>query len=1030
MNPDRRLRNLIACIALLAAAGSASAADDSKTSSIDFTRDIKPIFIEHCYLCHGPDKQKAELRLDGREAALKGGDSGPVIKPGDPDKSLLIKMITSSDPDQVMPPKKIKKRLTPEQIDTLTKWVRQGAKWPKSTTGSSDHWAYAPVIEVKPPDSQQFNPIDGFVRARLKTAGISPSPSADRYTLIKRLYYDLLGLPPNPRQVSAFVNDRSPKAYEDLVKQLLASPHFGERWGRHWLDKARYADSDGYEKDRPRKNAWRYRDWVIQAINNDMPFDQFTIEQLAGDLLPNAGPMQKLATAFHRQTLTNTEGGTDKEQFRTEAVFDRVETTGTVWLGLTMLCARCHTHKYDAITQTEYYQLYAFFNNGDETNTTVPTSADAAARYQQDKARHDQQVSQFRKKVDAYREQVSARIPAWEKQIQQKLKRTAANAIQFHDLKIIKAQGPAGVKLTVAKDGTILVSGNSVDKAKYTITVESTVKNITGIRVDVLTDKTLPAKGPGRAPNGNFVLSHLRLYANDTAKLETKHAVKLISARADFAQNKFAARSALDRNARNGWAVSPQMGRNHWAWFAAAKPISFKDKTFLQIVLDQQYGGKHTIGKFKLRAMTGTVADSLVPDAVRKILSVAPTKRNDKQKTTLAEYYLGSVDAQGSKLIKQLEDLKQKAPKTASMSVRIIAQRGNPRTTKVLHRGDFLDPKDTVQPGTLAVLHPFKKRDGSAPSTMPDRLDLATWLVDAKNPLTPRVTVNHIWSKLFGRGLVGTINDFGVRGEMPTHPKLLDYLASRLIKRGWSRKKMIELIVTSATYRQSSHHRPDVAKLDPQNMLLHRQNRFRIEAEIVRDVNLAIGGLLSKKIGGPSVFPPMPRDVANLSYANNFKWAESKGEDRYRRGMYTFFKRTSPHPNLIVFDCPSSNVTNVKRTLSNTPLQALTTLNNLVFVEASQGLAKRVLTQPGLNDDDDRVKFAFTVCASRPPNSNEQARFIDLLQQSRAYYKTNPQDAKKLANRHAPDGVPIQDTAAWVATARIMMNMDQVLTRE
>jgi len=758
-------------------------------AAVDFDRDVKPIFASHCYECHGPDKAKAGLRLTDRQSAtavLK-SDATAVV-PGKPEASELVARIITAVEDDRMPPEK--PPLTAEQIATLKRWISEGARY-------DVHWAYKPIVRAEPPPAtggeQRVGQIDRFVLARLKSAGIAPSSAADRTTLIRRLSLDLIGLPPTPAEVDAFVSDTSAEAYAKVVDRLLASPHFGERWGRHWLDKARYADSDGYEKDSSRPDAYVFRDWVIKAVNDDMPFDRFTVEQLAGDLLPGASHEQRIATAFHRQTLTNKEGGVDQEQFRVEATFDRAETTGAVWLGLTVGCARCHNHKYDQISQREYYQLFSFFNNGDEINLKLPGETEAVKKYKQALAAH------------------TRRIKAIEDQL--------------------------------------------------------------------------------AAPGGDEV---------------------------------------------------------QW----------------------------------------------LTPDQKKKLES-------------------------------DLAALKKKPPAEPGLSVRVIGQRTqDPRPNKILHRGDFLQPGEPVAPGVLAALHPFSPRDEQTP----DRLDLASWLMSPANPLTPRVAVNDVWQKLFGKGLVRTPDDFGVRGEPPTHPELLDWLADEYRRLGWSRKALIRTIVQSNTYRQSSAMRPDLSETDPENRLLARQNRFRVEGEIVRDVTLAAGGLLSRRIGGPSVFPALPPDVAALSYANNFKWTTSAGEDRYRRGMYTFHKRTAPHPNLIGFDCPDGNATQIQRPISNTPLQALTTLNNESFHEAAQALARRTIAE-GDDSDEARIRYAFRLCLARAPDAAEVAELCGLLEKAREYYRNNPSAAAKLIGP-AAEGTSSPQQAAWVATVRIILNLDEALTRE
>ena len=718
---------------------------------VDFLAEIKPLLDARCVSCHGADRQKSGLRLDRREAAMAGGDLGPAIEPGASADSSLIWKVTGFQGESIMPPTGAP--LAPEEVALLRAWIDQGAHWPEAGTNesrrTSDHWSFQPIARPAPPeiDCEDWarNPIDRFVLRRLESEGLEPSPEADRATLIRRLSLDLTGLPPSPEEVDAFFADESPGAYDSLVARLLASPHFGERWGRHWLDLARYADSDGYEKDRPRPEAYRYRDWVIDAINRDLPYDRFTVEQLAGDLLPGAGPNQLAAAGFHRNTLTNTEGGVDQEEFRVAAVVDRVNTTGSVWLGLTVACAQCHTHKFDPITQREYYQLFAFFNTADEAD-----------------------------------------LP-------------------------IDRETPAG--------------GD---------------------------EETKEATGP-----------HIR--------------------------------------------------------------------TFVEQAEEDQ------------------------------------------------------------------------------------------RESRILIRGDFLRPGEPVEPGTLEVLPDFE------PAGRPDRLDLAEWLVDPENPLTGRVAVNRIWHLLFGRALVVSMDDFGTQGEEPSHPELLDWLASEYRLLGWSRKELIRTIVRSSTYRQSSAVRPDLQAIDPENVLLARQNRIRLEAEVIRDLALAAGGLLSTELGGPSVFPPQPPGISELTYARSAQWEESTGPDRYRRGMYTFFRRTSPYPMLTTFDAPDANVCAVKRSTSNTPLQALTLLNDAVFVESARALGLRSLRE----DPSLPTERAFRLAIGRRPTVEELEILQGLRDSLLAAFRADPGSAASmLGDEVLPEPVDPAEAAASVATARAILNLDEFITRE
>jgi hypothetical protein len=994
----------------------------SDTTDISYAADIQPLLAKHCLLCHGPDTAEAGLRLDSAEGAYAELDSGErAAVPGDVEASELFRRVQSDDESLRMPPDA--DPLSPQEIDQLRRWIEAGAPY-------AGHWAYQKVYRPDPPKVRNErwarNDIDHFVLARLERSGIEPSVEAAPAALVKRLYYDLVGLPPTPDQVDTFLSDDQPGAYQRLVDRLLASEHFGERWGRHWLDKARFADSDGYEKDRPRPNAWRYRDWVIDAINRDMPFDQFTIEQLAGDLLPEPSPSQQLATAFHRQTLTNTEGGVDKEEFRVEATFDRTETTGAVWMALTMTCARCHSHKYDQITQHDYYRLFAFFNNADEASTEVARSDEALAQYEVDKRQHDEQVATLAAKYERAKTELQPQVDEWLRQLAEQCEEAREQPLEHHAAQILDATTSSKAQLVRQEDGSLLATGPAADKDKYTLVAGPPPKPLTGFRVETLTHDSLGGSGPGRTSHGNFVLSEIRAYVGNDRDFKDHQRIELVAAEADFAQDKFPAEGALTAEDRTGWAISPQMGKKHTITFFTKEPLELGSDQYLQIVLDQQYGGQHTLGRFRVSTLSGFDPLRALPPAVAAAVRAAPQSRSDEQPQAIVDH-VASLEPATAKLAKQLEKLKNNAPRSPMMSVRVMGPAD--RQTTVLHRGDFLQPADEVSPAVLAAVsatHPLTAR---SPGAEPDRLDLARWLVDPAHPLTSRVTVNHVWAHLFGRGIVATVNDFGVRGESPTHPKLLDYLAWHFPRdMRWSRKRLIKMIVMSATYRQSSHHRPQLQDIDPTNRLLARQNRVRVEAEVVRDLHLSVGGLLSEKVGGPSVYPPLPPGVAELSYANNFKWNTSEGEDRYRRGLYTFFKRTSPHPTLICFDCPDSNTTRLARDSSNTPLQALATLNNAVFNEAAQAATRRVLTEVE-GGDRQRLTYALRLCIARQPTGDEVQRFHELLESARDYYDTHEQDAALLTERHSASGISAAENAAWVVTMRMIMNLDEFIVR-
>lgn len=988
---------------------------------IDFQRDIQPIFSEYCLECHGMDKAKGGLVLTTRAGVLKELESGAHgVVPGDAGKSEIIARLVTKEDDDVMPPKKKTKRPTAQQVELLKKWVASGAEW-------GVHWAYRPIERPKVPAVSDaspigpigrigpMSPIDAFIRAKLAEKKIAPSPEADRYTLVKRVWYDLLGLPPTLAETEAFVRDDASDAYARMVERALASPHFGERWGRHWLDQARYADSDGYEKDSARPDAWRYRDWVIDAINRDMPFDQFTIEQLAGDLLPNPTPEQILATAFHRQTLTNREGGVDQEQYRIEAVFDRTETTGSVWLAHTVGCARCHSHKYDQLTQREYYEMFAFFNNADESNAKVGTTREALAEFEQKNAEFAPKLRELRQKLAAARAPLADRLLEWEKEINARLATVEKRGAKAQPLEINSIVTASAAWFSQQKDGSWLAGGTQGPNDTYTVEATLPPGLISGIRIEVLPDPSLPGQGPGRGSEGNFVLSEIAVRPGVDGAAGAP--LELHSPAADFSQLGWLVAAALDGKPETGWAVAGQVGRAHNATFQFVRPIESAQMPRITVTLSQQYPKKdHSIGRFRLVALVGESAESILPAEVSKLVKIGSEKWTLEARETIIDW-LAKSDPAASAATAALAAAEASGPKPPLMDVRVLTERKQGRPTRVLHRGEFLNPTDGVEPGTPGILPPIHARNGDKP----DRLDLAKWLVDGQNPLTARVIVNQIWMRLFGDGLVRTVEDFGVRGERPSHPELLDWLAKEFMEKGWSRKHMIRLIMNSETYRERSDTRPELNEVDPRNTLLARQNRLRAEGEIVRDLHLATSGLISQKVGGPSVFPPMPPEIASLSYANNFKWNESKGEDRYRRGMYTFFKRTAPYPDLMTFDCPDANVANVRRTVSNTPLQALTTLNAKLFSEAARALAQRVLKEAG-TDDTARMELAFRICLSRLPKQNETGALLGLLHDARAYYTAHEDDAKKAASD--------VESAAWTTTARILLNTDEFITRD
>jgi hypothetical protein len=979
---------------------------------VDFQRDIQPFFAEHCLECHGADKAKGGLALTSRAGALKTLESGtPGIVPGNPGASEILARLETAHGEDKMPPLKKAKRPTAAEVDKLKEWVAVGAPW-------ATHWAYNPIQKPAGLVGTPSQQIDAIIRARHAKEGIAPSAEAGKSTLLKRVYYDLLGLPPTTEEAANFLNDSAPDAYARLVERALASPHFGERWGRHWLDQARYADSDGYEKDSPRPDAWRYRDWVIQAINQDVPLDRFTIEQLAGDLLENATPEQILATAFHRQTLTNREGGVDQEQYRVEAVFDRTETTGSVWLAHTVGCARCHSHKYDQISQKEYYQLFAFFNNADESASKVGTSKSELEAFEKNNAAHLAQVSVRRKAYTEARSPLATRLPAWEAEMQKQLAALSGKKADLVPLKPLSTQSAQKAQFSQLPDGSLLAQGKSTEPDTYTLTFTLGPGTFSGFRLEALPDDSLPSKGPGRSANGNFVLSKFSVRAGtggSSAPLE------LHSPKASFVQPGFTAAATLDADPESGWAIMGGTGKAQDITFQLVQPLVLDAPCTLTVKLEQSYTktAAHLLGRFRLSTLRGETVESLLTPELKRLVDTGSEKWTTEQKETIIDWIAFS-DPQANAARLALLETEAAGPRAPLMEVRVLSQRRTPRETRILHRGEFLSPTEPVATGTPAVLPPIRARNPSGP----DRLDFARWLMEPGNPLTARVLANQLWMRLFGEGLVRSAGDFGVRGDAPTHPELLDLLAGQLLETGWSRKALLRAILNSATYRQSSATRPELADTDPLNKLLARQNRLRVEGEVVRDLHLAASGLLSRKIGGPSVFPPMPPEIASLSYAGNFRWNESAGEDRYRRGMYTFFKRTSPYPDLVTFDCPDANVANVRRSVSNTPLQALTTLNAQTFSEAAQALAKNCVQQTGTAEmtDESRLGRLFETCLLRRPEQGETAGLLSLLESARTSFQTQPDTAKKLG------GTP--ELAAWTTVTRVILNTDEFITRD
>ena len=1138
---------------------------------VDFNRNVRQLLSNRCFKCHGPDdaERQAGLRLDTLKGATSKTDSGtfPIV-PRKPEASELIRRIKSGDPDERMPPPGSRDALTKNEVELLELWISEGAKYAK-------HWAYEKPVRSKLPDVAKLvrerklpnelakwprNSIDHFILARLIREGLQPMPEADRYALVRRLSLDLTGLPPTIEEVSHFVNDKSANAYEALVDRLLAKDSYGEHWARKWLDLARYADSSGYADDPPR-TIWAFRDYTIRSINANKPFDQFTIEQVAGDLLPNATEEQLIATAFHRNTLTNNEGGTNDEEFRNVAIVDRVNTTMAVWMGTTIACAQCHNHKYDPITQSEYFQFFAFFNNTEDADrrNESPIIQIYSEEQRQNRAKWERQVAQLEKTLITPTPKLAKAQLEWEARFGAEPKWTTLVA------KSLKAKN--GAKLSVGADGVVAAT-KSQKTESYTLTIPVTATKLTGLRLESLPADSLPGKGAGFG-GGNFVVSRLaasvlppegarqsgryirvelpgkakmlslaevQVFSGSqnvaikgeakqsstgfagpaklaidgntngdyTAAKSTTHTaqsdnpwweldlktmqpidrvvvwnrtdgklqsrldgfkiqvldelrdvlfeqtvpkapqasaefalsavrgITFATAFADHSQPKFPASAVIDNKdvTTQGWSVGGQLDRPHQLTLIAKTPVDIPAESKLEITIDQlSKNDFHTLGRF--RVSTTNDADiatfAQTPAEILAILKTQRATRTSDQSKKLETYFLGSVSTdlkaernQLAKVKKQLADLK---PATSVPVMRELAK-AQRRTTKIQLRGNYQMTTDTVTEGLPAVLHGVPK---GAPL---NRLTLAKWLVSAENPLTARVIANRYWETVFGIGIVSTSEEFGTQGDRPFHPELLDWLATELVVGQWDTKAFIKLLVTSAAYRQSARVSEKLLEVDPHNRLLARGPRFRLSAEMIRDQALFVSGMLSKKMYGAPVRPPQPNMGVTAAFGSSIDWTTSGGEDKYRRGLYTTWRRSNPYPSMIAFDATNREVCTVRRDRTNTPLQAFVTLNDPVFVEAAQALGRIIAATKGSLAE--RVSFGFQRCLARPPTDQERERLVGLFQAVRVKFAKDPEAAKKFATMPigaTPKGADVVDLAAWTLVGNVLLNLDEMFMK-
>ena len=1167
------LNLFLTLVVLISGAGPASAeTSKAKSSPIDFNREVRPILTENCFKCHGPDEgaRKAKLRFDVRADALKPAKSGQTaIVPGAPEKSEMVARVTATDLDDRMPPLKSGKKLSAAQIETLRRWITQGAPY-------ATHWSYVkpsrPALPVVKKPGWPHNAVDRFILARLERDGLKPSPQADRWTLIRRASLDLTGLPPTPDEVDQFVKDRDPHAYENLVDRLLRKDAFGEHWARMWLDLARYADSAGYADD-PMRTIWAYRDYVIEAFNSNKPFDRFTLEQLAGDLFPDATEEDEVATAFHRNTMTNSEGGTDDEEFRNAAVVDRVNTTMSVWMATTMGCAQCHDHKYDPISQQEYFRFLAFFNNTQDAdlNDESPVLQLYTPEQKAQRTAWQKEIAEIEKTFQNSTLQSQAAQASWEQYF--------SGERQWVSLKPALMKARDGGLITAASANALKLEPQQKVEF-YTVDLDLDAKRVAGLRIEAMVSSQNPETG--QELHRGFVISHvtakvmapvtnqpagryvrvelsgqerilslaevhvfkggtdialagaasqsstafdgparLAIDGNtdgDFEKKSTTHTeisenpwwevdlketqrldrivvwnrtdgnlqsrlgdfrirvlnekrepvwertvkeppnpsasfaldgsapIEFVAAFADLALPGAEVRSVIQdqgKKKKEGWKVDPEDGKPHYLTLLPSKPLMVAPGSTLQVTIEQTAERVHAPATF-LRISASEdehiSAYASIPESILGILALAPAKRDDSQRAALSVFYRSTIAPELKSERDRLVEAKKQLAEMKANTVPVMKElaQDKRRKTHIQFRGNYLALGDEVTEAVPATFEPL------AAGAKRDRLTLAKWLVDENNPLTARVTANRLWEQIFGVGIVRTSEDFGSQGDRPTNPELLDWLACQLrdgdgqtvgsshespSTAPWDIKAFLKMLVTSAAYCQSSRVTPKLQERDPDNLLLARGPRFRMSAEVVRDQALAVSGLLSHKMYGPSVRPPRPSQGLSAAFGSSLDWKNSEGEDRYRRALYVEWRRTSPYPSMATFDAPNREVCALRRPRSNTPLQALVTLNDPVYIEAAQALAKRMAGSPGLTID--RARYGFRICLARPPRTGELKQLTSLYDAARAEYTKDPAKAKKMANDTgvAGEANAMIDLAAWTVVGNVLLNLDETLMR-
>lgn len=1001
---------------LLLASESVISSKGTAADHIDYNRQIRPLISNRCLACHGPDEgeRKAGLRLDTFEGATKDLEGTHAIVPGKSDQSEILTRLLSQDPEERMPPPKKGKPLEPEQIELIRRWIDQGGKFDR-------HWSYiapvkAPVPSVKD-GKWPINEIDSFLLSRIEKEDLHPSPEADRRTLARRLSLDLTGLPPSWEAVLAFEKDTRLDAYERYVAQLLTQPAFGEYWGQAWLDLARYADSSGYPSDQPRE-IWGYRDWVISALNRNLPFDQFTIDQIAGDLIPNPSQDQVIATSFHRNTMTQNEGGTSDEEFRIAAVIDRVNTSMSVWMGTTMSCAQCHTHKSDPLTQIEYFSLFDIFNQSADADRKDETPVLSFYTTEQKKER-----DQLSREISEIEKRLSDPDPAWKDG-------THAWAERMSTAPSWQSPAPDRIdtkfesrKAVPDGDGFVRID-KSVQFATYTVELSLPSGPISGLRVE-----TRPLEG-----FGNFVLSSIQAeILPPSGKADAKpQSVSFVSAKADYEQEGFPATSLLKSGKeKTGWAVAGATDRPHELIFALKGSPSATEGSRLRVVLEQKSTyANHLIGSFRLSVSTSRDFSEWIalPPSISTILKKPLDKRSTDEQRLIVDYYVRHIapETRPDRELLAAKTAAHDAIRPSTVPVMEDLPAAERRETRVQIRGNWQNLGDVAHAGTPAAFPPLPK------GSHPDRLGFARWLVSRENPLTARVTVNRFWESLFGVGIVSTSEEFGSQGEPPFHPELLDWLAVDFMEHGWDVKRLLTQLVSTRAYRQVSRVSPESMERDPENRVLARGPRFRPQGELLRDQALDVAGTLSLKMGGPSVRPMAPNLGLSTAFGRSNDWVVSPGEDRHRRSVYTEVRRNSPYPSFTTFDAPNREVCTIRRNRTNTPLQAFVTLNDPVFVESSQAFARRIVAKVDAPNPETKIRFACHTALSRDPDKKELDTLIRLHAEALSEFRRDAAAAESMATDPlgpADKGADLADLAAWTAVANVVMNLDEFLMR-